>query len=132
MRKRILVVTAGIIEKNGRFLIVQRSSGGHLAYQWEFPGGEVRFGETPEFCLRREIREELGIRIKGDELFGVSSHVYDRIGHVILLAYHCKFISGEIGKGINYAWVTPAEMSRYNFCEADIPLVRKLQGRSRK
>ena len=132
MKKEQMIVTAAIIEKDGRYLITQRSAGGHLALKWEFPGGGVKFGERPEFCLMREIKEELRIGIMVGELLGLSSYVYGGTRHVILLGYLCEFISGRIKKGINYAWVTPKEMDKYDFCEADAPFVKKLQGKRRR
>lgn len=129
MQKEQMIVTAAIIKKDGKYLITQRPLGGHLALKWEFPGGRVKFGETPEFSLMREIREELKIEIMVDGLFGLSSHVYNGIRHVILLGYLCEFISGMIKKEVKYAWVTPKEMDNYDFCEADIPFVKKLQAK---
>ncbi len=129
MKKKQMVVVAAIIREGERYLITQRPTGTHLPLKWEFPGGELKFGETPQFCLRREIAEELNIAIIVGELFGVSSHVYDGARHVILLACLSEFVPGEIKKSINYAWVTPEEMDKYDFCEADIPFVKKLQGK---
>jgi len=129
MKKEQMVVTAAIIEKDGKYLITQRPAGGHLPLKWEFPGGKVEFGETPQFSLRREIAEELNIAILVGEFFGISSYVYDEVTHIILLGYLCEFVPGNIKKGIHYAWVAPTEMNKYDFCEADIPFVRKLQGK---
>ncbi len=127
MKKKQIIVTAAIIEKDGKYLITQRPQGKHLAKKWEFPGGRLNFGEMPQHGLLREIIEELHIGIRVGELFGVSSYVYDGIKHVILVGYLCKFVGEEIKKGVNYAWVIPEEMNNYDFCEADISFVKKLQ-----
>lgn len=129
MRKEIILVTAAIIKKNGKYLITQRPPGGHLALKWEFPGGRVEFGEDPKESLKREIKEELGINIDVLSLFDYSSFVYDNEKHIILLAFSCWMFPGRIRKiGINdYKWVTLKKIAKYDFCGADILLIKKLQ-----
>lgn len=129
MRKELLLVTAAIIKKRGRYLIAQRPRGKHLSGQWEFPGGIVEFGEDPEECLEREIKEELGINIKAKKIFDYSSFIYDNKRHIILIAFLCDFLSGKIRTiGIkDYKWVRPREMRSYKFCKADLLFVKKLQ-----
>jgi len=125
-----ILVTAAIIQDNGKYLVTQRpANSSSRAKRWEFPGGKVDFGEDPKECLKREIYEELGIEILVGDLFGYSSHVYSDEKHVILFGFHCKYVSGKIRKhGIeNYAWVTPEEMSNYDITEADLPFVKKLK-----
>jgi len=131
MKKELLVVTAAIIKKKGKYLITQRPEGKHLARKWEFPGGIVEFGEDPKRCLKREIKEELGINIKIKELFDYSSFVYNNKRHIILLAFLCDFLSDKIKNiGIkNYKWVNPKEMNNYNFCKADILLIKKIKNK---
>ncbi len=125
--KEQIVVTAAIIEKEGEYLISKRPVGKYYAGRWEFPGGVVEFGEDPRDCVRREIKEELNVEIKAGEIFDISSFVYGETKHVILLGYLCRIISGETKKGVECVWVTPAEMANYDFCEADIVFVKKLQ-----
>ena len=122
-------VTAAIIEDDGKFLITQRPEGSHNGLRWEFPGGKLDFGEDPKECLQREILEELGIKIKADELIEYSSHVYNEEKHVLLLGFVCDFVSGEIEKKeiSDFAWVKPEEMDNYDITEADIPFVKRLQ-----
>ncbi len=124
-----ILVTAAIIEDKGKFLITQRPDDGrHKAGKWEFPGGKVEFGETPRNCLKREINEELGIDIEVGKVFECSSHVYENKKHVILLAFRCKHLSGNI-KNIdiqNHEWSTPDKLADYDLCEADIVFVKKL------
>lgn len=128
MKKELLIVTAAIIKQYGKYLVTQRPKGKHLAGKWEFPGGIVEFGEDPRKCLEREIKEELGIKIKAREVFSCSSFIYGRKRHIILLAFLCNFISGKV-RNIeikDYRWVLPKEMKKYNFCPADRTIIKKL------
>lgn len=129
-KKRPTLVTAAIIEREGMYLLTQRPDDGRQnSGEWEFPGGEIEFGEHPRPCLEREIREELGISIEAGDLFEVSSHVYRDDLHVLLLGIHCKYISGEIQmKDINgWEWVSPRNMGNYNISTPDIVFVEKLK-----
>lgn len=123
-----IIVMAAVIEKDGKFLITQRLKDSHNSLRWEFPGGKVEFGEDPRYALEREIDEELGVVVEADEIFELSSHVYGDDKHIVLLACHCSFKSGEIEKKeINdYKWVKPEEMMSYDITEADLPFVKKL------
>jgi 8-oxo-dGTP diphosphatase len=129
MTKKQLLVTAAIIEKDNKFLITKRPISKHNGGRWEFPGGKVEFGEDLRTCLEREIKEELGIEIKADEIFEYSSFVYEEKRHVVLVAFHCKYLSGKIQKHDidDYAWVSPKEMDDYDITEADIDFVEKLK-----
>lgn len=134
MGKEQMIVVAAIIEKDGKYLITQRPENIHLALKWEFPGGRVNFGEDPAIALRREIKEELGadIHVFRDRPFTYSSFVYDDLRHVILLAFSCYLPFEKRIKKIgvkDYKWVTLKEMSNYDFCEADLPIVKTLQKR---
>ena len=128
MDKYQLLVTAAIIENNGKYLITQRPKEKHNGNRWEFAGGKVEFGEDLRTCLEREIDEELGIKIRAEEPFEYSSHVYDKNRHVVLLGFHCKYLSGEIQKKdiADFKWVTPIEMKNYDITEADHPFIKKL------
>ena len=129
MDKYQLIVTAAIIENNGKYLITQRPEGRSNGGRWEFPGGKVDFGEDLQLCLKREIEEEIGIDIQVGEPFGYSSHVYGGgIKHVVLLGFHCKYLSGDIQKKdiADFKWLTPREMKDYDVTEADQPFVQKL------
>jgi 8-oxo-dGTP diphosphatase len=122
-------VTAAIWIEDGRVLIARRRSGVSQAGLWEFPGGKVRPGETPEQCLQREIQEELGVEIAVEKFFGESIHAYEAKA-IRLLAYRVSVKSGEVSlnEHAELAWVAIADLGGYRFCPADVPLVKKLQG----
>jgi 8-oxo-dGTP diphosphatase len=125
---RTLVVSAGIVWRNGCFVGTQRTRGNH-AGQWEFPGGKVRMGESRINALARELREELGIIVEKAEPWRVISHDYpDRRVH--LSVYHVISFSGEPSgrEGQNLRWLTVYEAARLPFLEADAPLIRELAG----
>ena len=106
-----LIVTAAIIEKENKFLLTKRLAEKHNGNRWEFPGGKVEFGEDPKTCLKREIEEELGIVIEVLEPFEFSSCIYDEYKQIILLGFHCNYVSGEIEKKdiADFVWVSPKE-----------------------
>lgn len=121
-------VTAAILIENGRVLIARRRPGAAQAGLWEFPGGKVRPGESPEHCLERELQEELGIRIAVEGFFGESVHAYeDRT--IRLLGYRVRKEGGEMALNDHaaLAWVALADLGRYRFCPADLPFVEQLR-----
>jgi len=127
-----LIVTAGVVREGDAVLIARRTSG-TLAGQWEFPGGKLEPGESPEACLARELREELGIEVEVGEIFAVTYHEYPD-GPVLLLAYTCRLreVPGCQGIGSGPArapsrWVRICDLRRYAFAPADVPIVEKLQ-----
>ena len=72
-----ILVSVGIIEQDGKYLVTQRpKNSNHNSLKWEFPGGKVKFGEDPKKSLERELRDELAVQVKAGDLFGYSSHVY--------------------------------------------------------
>lgn len=121
-------VTAAIIIKDDLILIAQRGKKEKLAGKWEFPGGKIERGETPEECLKREISEELNIEIKVGEFFGESIYTYAN-GEIKLIAYFAEILSGEIVLSVHdeVKWVTIKEIASFNFAPADVPLVEKLK-----
>lgn len=122
------LVTAAIIMNNGKVLIAQRAENQDLAGKWEFPGGKVESGETPEECLKREINEELGINIKVSDFYGETTYQYDT-GAIKLMAYKAQWIDGEYKLSVHsqIKWVKPHELENYDFAPADIYFVKKLK-----
>lgn len=120
-------VTAAVIEKDGKILLAQRKRGDVLAGKWEFPGGKVEPGETPEQCLRRELMEEFGVdtRIGG---FVCSSRFEYKHLPIELLVYRAAHLSGEfkLNEHDRIAWVAPADLAKYDLSSADIPVVAVL------
>lgn len=123
----VVEVAAGLILREGRLLLAQRPEGTHLAGLWEFPGGKREPGETWEACLRRELREELGIEAEVDDCVFEQSHDYPS-RRVILRFFRCRIRGGEPTglEGQRLAWVTASEMGAYTFLPADAGLVRRL------
>lgn len=122
-------VTAAVIERSGRFLIAQRKPGLRFAGVWEFPGGKVEPGETPEAGLRREIAEELAIEIAVGAPLGAFRHSGPDLA-IELLAFRAEWIGGRIvlHDHAEVRWVTPAEMPDFDFALPDRDLVRLLRG----
>ena len=120
-------VTAAVIEKDGKILIAKRKKGGRLEDKWEFPGGKIEEGETPEDCLRRELLEEFGIDTRIKDFVCSNEHSYS-YGSIELLAYKVEHISGDF-KLIDHEeinWIKPEELGEYDFAEADKPIVKEL------
>jgi 8-oxo-dGTP diphosphatase len=121
-------VTAAIILKDNKVLIAQRTPDDKLAGKWEFPGGKTETRETPQECLKREIREELDVEIEVLNFFGESIYTYHG-GTIKLVAFWCKWVSGEFSLNVHshIVWVNHYELNLYDFAPADIPLVEKLK-----
>jgi 8-oxo-dGTP diphosphatase len=123
----MIEVAAGILVRDSKILIAKRKAGGELAGKWEFPGGKIESGETPEACLKRELTEELGIKSTvGDHLWDGTYH-YD-FGTVRLLVYRVYWEGDTIVAKDHeeYKWVTPADLKEYDFAPADLPFVERL------
>ena len=120
-------VTAAIIERDGRIFIARRAPQENFAGFWEFPGGKVEPGETPEDCLIRELQEEFGIRAAVRAFVGENVHAYES-GSIRLLAYEVDIIEGEISLSVHDAfdWVEPPALPDHGLLPADIPIARKL------
>lgn len=120
-------VTAAVILKEGRVLIAQRSSKDELARLWEFPGGKIEDGETPEECLKREIKEELDIDVDVKDFFAESIYDYEN-GSISLMAYAVEWLDGELKPMVHdeLRWVSRSEISKYEFAPADVVFVKKL------
>lgn len=124
---KMIDVTAAIIKKGDRFLIAKRSKGKHLEYKWEFPGGKVEHKEKPEACLRRELEEEFGILVEVNDFLAESIFEY-KDKKIRLLGYMVEHISGEfqLNDHDEIRWISITDFDKYDFAEADIPLIEKL------
>ena len=130
MTKIVLVAACALIDVDGRVLIGQRPEGKQLAGLWEFPGGKVEEGETPEACLIRELNEELGITVANACLapFVFASHTYETF-HLLMPLYLCRRWEGFVTakEHAALAWVKPSKMADYPMPPADAPLVAWLR-----
>ncbi len=126
----LLAVAVGLIDADGRVLMAERPPGKNLAGLWEFPGGKLESGETPEAALIRELEEELGIVVEEACLapFTFSSHAYEQF-HLLLPFYVCRKWQGEAygREGQRLAWVRPMDMGQYEITPAGRPLVPMLR-----
>ena len=124
----VIEVAAGLVVRGGRYLIAKRKAGTHLGGLWEFPGGKREPGESLEDCLRRELREELGIDVTPPVHFRVIRHEY-REKTVELHFFRCTVRRGEAVAldCEEVRWVMPNEMANYEFPPADRPLIEALQ-----
>ncbi|MFZ9199483.1 MAG: 8-oxo-dGTP diphosphatase MutT [Paracoccaceae bacterium] len=124
--KIVLVSAVALIDADGRVLLAQRPEGKSLAGLWEFPGGKVDPGETPEAALIRELREELGIETKASCLAPLTfaSHSYDDF-HLLMPLFACRRWEGiATGReGQTLTWVRPEKLRDYPMPPADIPLI---------
>ncbi len=129
-RSILLVAACALIDSDGRILLAQRPEGKSLAGLWEFPGGKVEPGETPEESLVRELHEELGITTKIACLAPLSfaSHTYEKF-HLLMPLYVCRRYEGiPHGKeGQALKWVKPQALRDYPMPPADEPLIPVLQ-----
>jgi 8-oxo-dGTP diphosphatase len=120
-------VTAAILVENGRILIARRKAGDPLAHKWEFPGGKIEDGETPQECLEREMREEFQITVQVAECLGESVY-HGQHGSIQLLAYRTYWKEGTLLPMVHdeIQWVAPEHLHEYDFAPADVPFVKKL------
>lgn len=128
VRKKRMRVTAGVIALKGKILIARRRPVDRWGGVWEFPGGKIDPGEKPEACLRRELREELGIETRVGGLL-CSSRVEGPHHSIELLAYAVEVVSGKpkAQEHDELRWVEPGALGDYEFPELDRPVVRLLQ-----
>ena len=121
-------MAAGLVFRDGKLLITRRSAGAHLAGLWEFPGGKREPGETFQRCLRRELREELGIEVQILALIEDLLHHYPERS-VRLKFFHCRWLRHEPKPILceSLAWITSAQLSQYSFPAADARLLDKLR-----
>ncbi len=122
----VLVAAAALVDQDNRVLLAQRPPGRPLAGLWEFPGGKVEDGETPEEALVRELMEELHIDVCLTCLapYTFASHRYETF-HLLMPLYICRTWEGDIypREGQTVAWVRPQRLSDYSMPAADAPLI---------
>ncbi|HZC16288.1 MAG TPA: (deoxy)nucleoside triphosphate pyrophosphohydrolase [Caulobacteraceae bacterium] len=130
MTEILLVAAAALVDVDGRVLLCKRPRDKHLAGTWEFPGGKVEKGETPEACLIRELHEELCINVVQACLapFAFTSHGYESF-HLLMPLYLCRRWGGVVRAKEHeaIAWVKPNRMADYPMPPADAPLVAWLR-----
>lgn len=121
-------VAAALIVRSGQILICQRRADQPMALQWEFPGGKIEAGESPEQALARELDEELGIRATIGALVTRIRHNYRHGGAVDLQFFAVNEYTGELDNRIfaQFKWVPPQELPSYEFLAADRGLIRDL------
>ena len=127
--KLLLVVACALVDPDGRVLISQRPAGKAMAGLWEFPGGKVEPGETPEETLVRELREELGIDTAASCLAPLTfaSHGYPDF-HLLMPLYVCRRWQGTVvpQEGQAAKWVRARDLRSYPMPPADAPLIAPL------
>jgi 8-oxo-dGTP diphosphatase len=134
--RKTLHVACALIEHRGLLLSVQRSAAMSLPLKWEFPGGKIEPGEDAAACLRREVREELGVEVDVGEPLPSATHDYPGFS-VVLYPLRCRVTSGELTLHEHAAarWLSPAELFSVDWAAADLPVLeawKALAGRSTK
>ena len=126
----LLVVACALVDKDGRVMVAERPKGKSMAGLWEFPGGKIETGETPEAALIRELKEELSIDVTAACLAPLSfaSHAYDDF-HLLMPLYVCRKWEGQImpREGQNVTWKKPRELFDMAMPPADVPLIAALR-----
>ncbi len=113
-------VVAGLMRRQGKVLVGQRPQGASLAGTWEFPGGKIELGESPEEALARELKEELGIEAEIGPLKFAASHTYGKTG-ILFLFFEVKYWKGQIKtqQHLDLKWVTTKELGQLELPEAN-------------
>ena len=121
------IVTAAIIQNEGKYFIARRGPSEKLSGYWEFPGGKVEEGESLSDCLRRELKEELGISAKIGEVLTTSDYAYQH-GDIRLVAMATEIVSGKLNLTVHDQsdWLSPLEILKLNLAPADVPVAKFL------
>ncbi len=130
MTGRILPVTAALLWREERLLLAQRLPGGANANQWELPGGKLEYGESPEVCLGRELREELGLDVEVKHVHGIFSQITGQDLQILLLVYHCQ-LGRLLPRALecqDFCWVTPRAALDYDLAPLDRRIIEELVG----
>jgi 8-oxo-dGTP diphosphatase len=129
------IVSVALLISREQVLLLQRPDDGPLPGQWEFPGGKVEFGEHPWDALRRELREELHVRLSRGDLFGIYSYVYDLEGtrvHYVLAAYLCPIQRARIRETPSRKWAVIRDLPSWPVVLGSRPIVADLRRRRRR
>jgi 8-oxo-dGTP diphosphatase len=123
-----VLVGAAVVVHRGRVLLTRRLEGTHLGGYWEFPGGKLEPGESPEACVVRECREECGIEVRVGDILEVTHHRYPDKA-VLLLFYACTLEAGEVQHvGVaDHVWASAEDLDRYALPPADARIVHKVR-----
>ena len=125
MRTLMIVAAAALVRSDGLLLLAQRPEGKTMAGLWEFPGGKIEAGESPQGALARELQAELGVRVAESDMtpFSFASHAYERF-HLLMPVFMIREWEGEIEakEGQQLAWVSASEIRSYPAPAADVPL----------
>lgn len=126
----MIYVTAAIIARNGRILLMRRAPGQSHAGLWEFPGGKIEQGETPQECLARELKEECDVTATVGEKVAESIYTYAH-GVICLIAYVVTIEESDVHMHAHdaCAWVAPDALTTYTLSPADIPLAEEVARR---
>lgn len=122
---KTIAVTCAIIENDNKILCAQRSAKMNLPLKWEFPGGKIEDGEDCETCLKREIKEELGVEIEIIERLPSNKHRYSNSKIIELIPFRCSLQTFEIDlfEHSRIRWLAVEELKDLGWAEADIPIV---------
>ena len=122
----MMAVVAGVVRRDGQVMLCQRRPEVHNGLKWEFPGGKIEPGESPEAALARELREELDLQVQVGRVIDAVHHRYpDR--EVLVLFYDCRVVRGEprVVDCNAIAWARPEALRGYDFAGADLAFVQR-------
>ncbi|KTC42381.1 NUDIX hydrolase [Pseudomonas sp. ABAC21] len=120
-------VAAAVVHLDGKILITRRALGQSLAGLWEFPGGKLEHEESPQECITRELREELGVESVAGEILTTTIYAYPG-GEIELIAISVELQSTQFTLQVHdrFEWVRPRELLRYKLAPADIPIAQEI------
>ncbi len=129
---KLIEVVAGLIVREGRVLICQRSATSKFPLKWEFPGGKIESGESPTAALERELREELAIDVQESREVTRHVHRYEDMPAVSLRFYQVLRYQGQVKNLIfeRIVWARAQCLAKFDFLEGDLPLIKTLMGPS--